>query len=80
MQAGKLGSVLFQFHLTFSPTAGNKQHVEWCRSRLHADITMAVEFRNRAWFATETACASTQVCFCLGLMSSVLRVQVSQHR
>lgn len=57
MQSNKLGCVLFQFHLSFTPSESNKRHVEWCRSRLDSSIDMAVEFRARAWFhpdATDT--------------------------
>jgi uncharacterized protein YecE (DUF72 family) len=47
--AGKLGPVLFQFHQGFLPGDASRAHVEWCRSRLGADIKMAVDFRDRAW-------------------------------
>lgn len=47
--AGKLGPVLFQFHLGFLPGEASRAHVEWCRARLGADIKMAVDFRDRAW-------------------------------
>jgi uncharacterized protein YecE (DUF72 family) len=50
LQADKLGCVMFQFHLSFGPTAANRRHVEWCRARLGDDVAMAVEFRSRAWF------------------------------
>ena len=44
-----LGLTIFQFHLSFHPTAPNRRHVEWCRTHLHAPYRMAVEFRDRAW-------------------------------
>lgn len=47
--AGKLGPVLFQFHLGFVPGDSSRAHVEWCRARLDAHIRMAVDFRDRAW-------------------------------
>eukprot|EP00892_Ulva_mutabilis_P001030 jgi/Ulvmu1/10928/UM007_0107.1 len=56
-EKGQLGCVLFQFHLSFTPSDANKNHVEWCRSQLDSGIEMAVEFRAREWFhpdATDT--------------------------
>lgn len=50
-QAGRLGCVVFQFQLSFKPSAANKAYVLRCRSMLRADVAMAVEFRSRAWFA-----------------------------
>jgi uncharacterized protein YecE (DUF72 family) len=50
-QAGKLGLVIFQFHLGFTPTDENRRHVMWCRERLDSRYTMAVEFRSRNWGA-----------------------------
>lgn len=55
LQSGKLGCVVFQFHLSFTPSEANKRHVEWCRSRLDSSIDMAVEFRSRAWFHPDAA-------------------------
>ena len=49
LAADKLGPTLFQYHVSFTPGEGNKQHVEWCRANLRADVQMAVEFRDRAW-------------------------------
>lgn len=47
----KLGVVaMFQFQLSFTPTARNLRHVLECRRRLDYRIAMAVEFRDRAWF------------------------------
>lgn len=63
VQSGQLGSVLFQFHSSFGPTATHRQHVEWCRRRLDARVAMSVEFRSRAWFDTETERQSTTVRF-----------------
>jgi uncharacterized protein YecE (DUF72 family) len=50
-EAGKLGLILFQFHLSFRPTAANRAHVAWCRRRLDPRLTLAAEFRCRAWGA-----------------------------
>ena len=61
LQAGKLGCVMFQFHLSFAPTQASRAHVEWCREKLRQDVAMAVEFRNRAWFKETGALAETQV-------------------
>ena len=61
LQAGKLGVVLFQFHNSFSPTVANRAHVTWCRERLQAHIRMAVEFRHRGWFDSQTALQETKV-------------------
>ena len=61
MQAGQLGSVLFQFHVSFGPSAAHRQHVEWCRRRLDARVAMSVEFRSRTWFDNETERQSTAV-------------------
>ena len=47
--AGKLGCVVFQFHLSFPHSAVSKQHVEELRRRLDPRMHMAVEFRNRDW-------------------------------
>ena len=32
-----------------------RQHLEWCARCLDSDVTMAVEFRHRGWFAGEEA-------------------------
>jgi hypothetical protein len=63
LQAGKLAGVLFQFHLTFGPSAEHRRHVQWCREHLARDIAMTVEFRSRSWFDTPSALQETQVCF-----------------
>eukprot|EP00954_Amorphochlora_amoebiformis_P024216 1364990-Amorphochlora_amoeboformis.AAC.1 len=47
--AGKMGAVLVQFHTSFAPSTEAEEHVRWVRSRLRRDVSMAVEFRNRAW-------------------------------
>lgn len=57
--AAKLGVVVFQFHLNFTPGETNRQHVLWCREKLAGDVPMAVEFRNRAWFESPAAAAET---------------------
>ena len=48
-QAGKLGCVVFQFHLSFACTEASREHVLSLRRRLDHRINMAVEFRNREW-------------------------------
>jgi uncharacterized protein YecE (DUF72 family) len=57
-RAGKLGAVVFQFHLNFSPSVDNRLHVRWCREKLDKGLAMAVEFRNRDWFGTPDAAKS----------------------
>lgn len=52
-EAGKLGPVLFQFHLNFGPSADRRRYVEWCRSKLDPSIQMVVEFRSRQWVSEE---------------------------
>ena len=47
--AGKLGLVIFQFQLSFSPSDAHRQHVEWCRRHLCSAYRMGVEFRDRRW-------------------------------
>ena len=55
----KLGVVVvFQYQLSFGPTAANLRHVLECRRRLDYRIGMAVEFRDRSWFVGE---AKTQL-------------------
>ena len=48
--AGKLGLVIFQFQSSFAPSPTNRALIAACRDRLDAQLLMAVEFRNRAWF------------------------------
>jgi uncharacterized protein YecE (DUF72 family) len=66
LQGGRLGSVVFQFHLSFKPSEANQRHVEHCRRMLAAHIPMAVEFRDRGWFqgapppSGHTACTAEQ--------------------
>jgi len=50
---GRLGVVIFQFHLGFGPTDAHRAHVAWCRAHLSPEFEMGVEFRNRGWFASE---------------------------
>jgi uncharacterized protein YecE (DUF72 family) len=49
-RAGKLGVIIFQFHLGFLPTKENKEYVRWCRQMLDPEYPMAIEFRSRKWF------------------------------
>jgi uncharacterized protein YecE (DUF72 family) len=48
-QAGKLGVILFQFPPWFTPSPGNRAHLEECVERMKGYL-LAVEFRNRTWF------------------------------
>ncbi|KXZ47375.1 hypothetical protein GPECTOR_36g96 [Gonium pectorale] len=59
MKAGRMGCVVFQFQLSFKPCPDSRAHVEHCRRRLDPRVPMAVEFRNRAWFAGPAAAADT---------------------
>ncbi|CAM6104910.1 unnamed protein product [Calypogeia fissa] len=52
-EAGRLGVVVFQFHLSFKPTEEHRAHVLWCRKNLDSKYPMAVEFRAREWFSGE---------------------------
>ena len=47
--SARLGLVIFQFQLSFKPSAAHRLHVEWCRTHLLACYRMAVEFRDRRW-------------------------------
>lgn len=49
-RAGKLGVLLFQFPPWFLPANAAFDHLAECRERL-AGYQLAVEFRNKAWFA-----------------------------
>ena len=61
--AGKLGCVVFQFHLSsFGPNRTNRTHVEHLRSRLSPRIRMAVEFRDRAWIQGDEARRTVEWC------------------
>ena len=60
--AGKLGCVVFQFHLTFPLSQQSKDHVEDLRRRLRADARMAVEFRNRDWVVGTAGDATAAWC------------------
>jgi uncharacterized protein YecE (DUF72 family) len=57
-QGGKLGTVVFQFHPSFKPTADTFAYLAECRRRLYAAFPMAIEFRDRSWFSTGPATAS----------------------
>lgn len=48
-QAGKLGVVLFQFHLTFQPSKENLDYLLRCRRLLDNRFQMAIELRCRRW-------------------------------
>ena len=52
-KAGKLGLIIFQFQLSFSPSDAHRQHVEWCRRQLCSAYRMGVEFRDRRWVLGE---------------------------
>lgn len=47
--AGKLGSIVFQFPLSFAKSEKNKQLVMQSAIKLFPNCTMVVEFRNREW-------------------------------
>ena len=47
--AGRMGLVVFQFHLSYAPCDEHRAYVLHCRRRLQPKLRMAVEFRNRAW-------------------------------
>ena len=53
IRAGKMGAVVFQFQLSFLDSKVNRDYVEHCRKMLSPGLTMAVEFRNRAWYTGE---------------------------
>jgi len=46
---GKLGFVVFQYHLSFRCNDVNRQYVEYCRQKLDPRFRMAVELRCREW-------------------------------
>ena len=48
--AGRLGCVVFQFQLDFSPSDACRDWIEYCRKNLGKNFTMAVEFRDRGWY------------------------------
>ncbi len=48
--AAHAGCVMFQFQLGFKPGDDSREHMLYCRRMLRADVPMAVELRNRAWF------------------------------
>jgi uncharacterized protein YecE (DUF72 family) len=49
--ARKLGAVVVQYQNSFAPSAPNRELVEECRRRLGGSVHVALEFRNRCWFA-----------------------------
>lgn len=51
--AKKLGCVLFQFQLDFSPSETHRDYLRHCAERLDARYRMAVDFRNRDWLSKE---------------------------
>lgn len=52
-QAGKLGVVVFQFHLSYHPSESALAYILECRKRLDSRFPMAAEFRCRRWFIEE---------------------------
>ena len=56
--AGKLGMVFFQFPQWFMPKKASREEILACRDRL-PDYDIAVEFRQRTWFADEEAARRT---------------------
>jgi uncharacterized protein YecE (DUF72 family) len=50
----KMGCVVFQFHLDFSPSSGTcKDYLQYLSERLDPRYRIAIEFRNRAWIVPE---------------------------
>lgn len=47
--SGKMGCVVFQYHLDFAISQSSKECVEASARCLRPDVLMAVEFRNRGW-------------------------------
>lgn len=60
--AGKLGCVVFQFHLSQGVSETLKAHVLECRSRLLDGTRVAVEFRDRAWLEGDVGDATARWC------------------
>lgn len=56
--AGKLGVVMFQFPEWFVPSRASRETILGCRARL-PEYEIAVELRQRAWFADERATRRT---------------------
>jgi uncharacterized protein YecE (DUF72 family) len=50
-EAGRLGSVLFQFPPWFGPGAGSRTVLEECRERV--GVPVGVEFRHPGWYAPD---------------------------
>lgn len=46
---GKLGLVIFQYNLAFTPCEESREYLALCRKKLHSSYKMAVDFRNRKW-------------------------------
>ncbi|KAG2496693.1 hypothetical protein HYH03_005110 [Edaphochlamys debaryana] len=59
IKAQRMGAVVFQFQLGVKPGPEARRHVEHCRRMLSPRLPMAVEFRNRAWFADAASAADT---------------------
>jgi uncharacterized protein YecE (DUF72 family) len=51
--AGRLGCVVFQFHLSQPPGDSLREHILECKARLKG-AKMAIEFRNREWLTGDT--------------------------
>lgn len=51
--AGRLGCVVFQFHLSQPPSDSLREHILECKARLKG-AKMAIEFRNREWLTGDT--------------------------
>jgi len=77
LSAGKLACVVFQFHLTFSPSPRNRAVVEALRARLRPDANFAVEFRNREWITG--AAGDSTVAWCRGMNVALVAADELAH-
>ena len=59
-RAGKLGCILFQFHLGFHPNQESYDHISYCREMLSAQYRMAIEFRERSWTNDQNITATVE--------------------
>ncbi len=52
-EKGKLGAVLLQIPVYFTPDADSRDYILMCKEKLK-DVPLAIEFRNRQWSVPET--------------------------
>jgi len=62
IEAGKLGCVVFQFHLSQGVSDALRAHALECKSRLSEGARMAVEFRNRDWITGDVGAQTVRWC------------------